>query len=354
MKPVTPKDVIRLFEGGVSDLEEMYRIIRAIDEDKKLQLIERMWNDSELDEKEGQPELPPLDFPDLFHTRLCRLKPESDLTGLLELERIEVKVEYEVNGVIKSFQLILTRTGENQFKLEADWPSHLAPMSFVLAGFDLDRGRKPFEAEIELPQKPVVRPAAEPENAPGSAVYGHTGALMADAGNLDQEGNEEPNGDTRYFSVSRDSDDDRKLNLEEGDLEVYAKIGKRTDDLVVVEVFDAPDTESPSACSVVPVHRNEHESIAKGRLQNFPLYDAPSKKGKIRVRALEEGDIPCLSNEQVTTLLAEECENFAAVPVTAQEPDVFTTEFRYEFQKSRLSDEKTAWFLQMAEQGGEV
>lgn len=339
---VTEDHVFRLLEGEIEDPTEIHRVMDAIDRSPALQAFYEMLSD-EPDEDGLETTLLPIRLPDLRQTRLCRIKAVPELRKLMNGTSCETVAELEQSGRMHQFPVRLVPEG-SKCRIEAEWPSGLIPLCFVLTQFGLqDRatGRTSFESIIRMPER-AVHPAKDDGF---QALHGSADQKIRSAAADASDPNSRAAGPPSYFAEV----------TTEGELVVRSSLPPDKDEeFVILELkYASRDQSAKTIHCPVAVSRSVDIARAETVVKDFPWpSDGLTARATIKVRPATEDDFTLLPPALVSHLLGTE-HAFKAIPITG-DGTVKVAHFLHAEDSKAAADESTSWFIRMAMERGDA
>ena len=115
-------------------------------------------------------------------------------------------------------------------------------------------------------------------------------------------------------------------------IELTTRIPEGQDGDIVIAELKYPGAETPIRYPLQQGPPKTHRLAT--RISDFPWpNDVAAVQGTLTIRLLDNTDLPLLTNDQVTSLLAWE-NNVAAVPITANASGQFGAELRYPSERA--------------------
>jgi hypothetical protein len=333
MNEITLRDVARYLEGMVDDPEESRRILEALESDPSLAAPSEFLC-SDIDDESDQQER--ISLPDLSQTRLGRLTFVPDWSTWNDGTSVKTDMQVLDGPAVLTVPVTLTRQGE-AITMHGGGVTGLMPISLILGRFDFEKGRsKPLVIENFL--FPDVRP--EPMNGPGRL----DGLVVPVVGKADAA----PRG--RGDAGAFDSNPHFFVKRQGRALLATAVIPEDQDgDVAIAELSGLPNGETVR--HPLEFDRPGSNRTITGKFP-FPWPAIAPTPCTLTIRALQAADLPWLSTNQVSSILAWQQEHFTSVPLLPNPQGELKGRIRYSFQVEAAKDPATCWLVRLDVIGG--
>lgn len=344
MHEITVRDMARFLEGKVDDPQEARRILEALDSNPELAAAaEFLCRDVEDDVAEDSSRIP---LPDLSQTRLGRLTFVPDWTTWADRASVQTHMEVVVQNAVQIIPVSLTRQGE-AITVQGGGVIGLEPISLVLGRFDFAKGRtKPLvQSNFVFPDdRPMANRDERRGNLTGKTPIVGRAYAAPPIGRADAA----PGQRGDLGEVSHDSD--FSARCAGFGLAVTASIPENQDgDVVMAELTGLPNGAIVRQPLEFECRGSDRRPIRKFKFAWPEIAPTPCT---LTIRPLQITDLPLLSTDQVSTVLARQFNHVTAIPLLPNSDGRLRGLIRYSFQVEAASDPATCWLVRLAEVGG--